>query len=281
MRSRSGTRRQSRSYGRSSTPPSTSRSSKVDPDNAAGNVAAILHANLFLSFVGRELRNRYAGSISGALWALLHPITQRAIFAFVFAAIFRSRAGNLDESQYIAFYACGLWPWLAFREGLARGTSALQNAAQLIKKIAFPNELIVAASVSATFIVHLGGFALAIVVLKIFNQPLDMLGVPVAMLTCVTLFFAALGLAFALSAVQLIIRDVEQVLGPILDLLFFLTPILYPLAAVPKNLQPVVAANPLTFLLERLHDALLVNPGLPQFEDLIALTMGAVALLSG
>ena len=101
------------------------------------------------------------------------------------------------------------------------------------------------------------------------------------MLTCTTLYFAALGLSLALSAIQLIIRDVEQVLGPVLDLLFFLTPILYPLAAVPKSLQPVVSANPLTFLLERLHEALLFSPTLPDFGDVIALLCGALVLLLG
>src|SRR6478672_9534071 len=142
------------------------------------------HRALFWSFVTRELRIRYAGSVSGALWAFLHPIAQLAIFAFVFAAIFRSRAGTLDESQFIAFYAAGLWPWLAFREGLARGTGSLQNAAHLIKKIAFPNELVVAAAVTATFIVHLGGFALALVALKLFGQPIDFAGLPVALIAC-------------------------------------------------------------------------------------------------
>lgn len=241
----------------------------------------LAHRALFLGFVGRELRNRYAGSISGALWAFLHPIAQLAIFAFVFAAIFRSRAGSLDETQFIAFYATGLWPWLAFREGLARGTASLQNAAHLIKKIAFPNELVVGAAVTATFVVHLGGFAVALVALKLFNQPIDFIGVPVALLASATLFCVALGLSFALSAIQLIIRDVEQVLGPILDLLFFLTPILYPLAAVPKSLQPLVSANPLTFLLERLHDALLFRPGLPEGADFVALACGMLALLAG
>ena len=239
------------------------------------------HRALFFSFVGRELRNRYAGSISGALWAVLHPIAQLAIFAFVFAAIFRSRAGTLDESQFIAFYATGLWPWLAFREGLARGTSSLQNAAHLIKKIAFPNELIVAAAVTATFVVHMGGFALALVALKIFNQPIDFTGLPVAFVACMSLYIAALGLSLALSAIQLIIRDVEQVLGPILDLLFFLTPILYPLAAVPVPLQPLVGANPLTFLLERLHDALVFKPGWPEAGDAIALGCAALVLMIG
>ena len=242
---------------------------------------ALAHRALFWSFVTRELRNRYAGSISGALWAILHPIAQLAIFAFVFAAIFRSRAGNLDESQFIAFYAAGLWPWLAFREGLARGTSSLQNAAHLIKKIAFPNELVVAAAVTATFIVHLGGFALALVALKAFGQPIDFIGLPVALIACATLYVAALGLALALAAIQLIIRDVEQVLGPVLDLLFFLTPILYPLAAVPASLQPVVRSNPLTFVLERLHDALVFHPGWPEFDDAIAFGVAAALLMIG
>ena len=241
----------------------------------------LAHRALFFSFVGREFRNRYVGSVSGALWAVLHPIAQLAIFAFIFAAIFRARAGTLDESQYVAFYACGLWPWIAFREGLARGTASLQNAAQLIKKIAFPNELLVGAAVTATFVVHLGGFALALVVLKLFNQPIDFIGVPVAILTCASLYLAAMGLSLALSSIQLIIRDVEQVLGPVLDLLFFLTPILYPLAAVPKALQPVVSANPLTYLLERLHEALLFNPALPESGDLIALLCAMLVLLAG
>jgi lipopolysaccharide transport system permease protein len=247
------------------------------------NLTASLYANrsLFVNFVSRELRNRYAGSVSGALWAVFHPIAQLAIFAFVFAAIFRSRAGNLDESQYIAFYACGLWPWLAFREGLARGTSSLQNAAHLIKKIAFPNELVVAAAVTATFIVHIGGFALAILLLKLFNQPIDLVGVPVAVVACGTLYIAALGLSLALAAIQLIIRDVEQAIGPVLDLLFFLTPILYPLAAVPKDLQPIVSANPLTFILERLHQALLFDPQLLQVEDLVGLICGVAVLALG
>ncbi len=248
------------------------------PDTVARLFA---HRVLFLSFVGRELRNRYVGSVSGALWAVLHPIAQLAIFAFVFSAIFRARAGNLSEAQYIAFYACALWPWIAFREGLARGTASLQNAAPLIKKIAFPNELLVGAAVTATFVVHLGGFALALVVLKLFDQPIDFVGVPVAVLICAALFLAALGLSLALSAIQLIIRDVEQVLGPVLDLLFFLTPILYPLAAVPKSLQPVVSANPLTYLLERLHEALLFNPSLPDAGDLIAVLVACLLLLAG
>jgi lipopolysaccharide transport system permease protein len=248
---------------------------------SAAAARMVAHRALFWSFVSRELRNRYAGSISGALWAFLHPIAQLAIFAFVFAAIFRSRAGNLDESQFIAFYAAGLWPWLAFREGLARGTSSLQNAAHLIKKIAFPNELVVAAAVTATFIVHLGGFALALVALKLFGQPIDFTGLPVVMIACLTLFTAALGLSLALAAIQLIIRDVEQVLGPVLDLLFFLTPILYPLAAVPASLQPVVRANPLTFVLERLHDALVFRPGWPEASDAIAFACAALLLLLG
>ena len=241
----------------------------------------VAHRALFFGFVGRELQNRYAGSLSGILWAVLHPIAQLAIFAFVFAAIFRSRAGNLDESQFIAFYAVGLWPWLAFREGLARGTASLQNAAHLIKKIAFPNELIVAAAVTATFIVHLGGFALALVALKLFNQPIDFVGLPVAFFAVTSLYLAALGLSLALSAVQLIIRDVEQVMGPVLDLLFFLTPILYPLAAVPVALQPVVRANPLTFILERLHNALVFKPDLLEPGDFVALGCAAVVLLLG
>ncbi len=227
------------------------------------------------------MRNRYAGSVSGALWAILHPIAQLAIFAFVFAAIFRSRAGNLDESQYVTFYACGLWPWIAFREGLARGTASLQNAAALIKKIAFPNELIVAAAVTATFILHLGGFILALIVLKLFDQPVDFIGLPAASLMCLALFLAALGLSLALSAIQLIIRDVEQALGPILDLLFFLTPILFPLAAVPKSLQPIVAANPLTTVMERLHEALLFKPSLPNLDDVVVLAVASVILVAG
>ena len=92
---------------------------------------------------------------------------------------------------------------------------------------------------------------------------------------------AVTGIALLLAALQVFIRDVEHILMPVLMILMYLTPILYPLAAVPKSLQPVVSANPLTYLLERLHEALLFKPTLPDFGDVIALLCATLILLTG
>jgi ABC-type polysaccharide/polyol phosphate export permease len=229
---------------------------------------------LFVNFYRRELTTRYLGSVSGFAWALVHPLALLAVYHFVFTTVFRT-TGFAGQS-FLAFVAVALWPWLAAQEALQRGTVSLAGYAGLIRKVAFPHELVVYASVAATLTLHLAGYLAVLVVLRLFGEPIHLEGLVVALPLWLVLAIAVAGLTLALASLQVFVRDVEHVLMPVLMILMYLTPILYPLTLVPENLRPWVAANPFGWLVARLREALLGGRLAFEATDLVAV---AVALL--
>ena len=258
------------------------------PDTASVSSAAAVGVSarnaardraLFVNFFRRELVTRYLGSISGVAWALVHPLALLAVYHFVFTSVFRT-TGFAGQS-FLAFVAVALWPWLAAQEALQRGTVSLAGYAGLIRKVAFPHELVVYASVAATLALQLAGYLVVLLVLRAFGEPIHLEGLLVALPLWLVMAVAVAGLALALSSLQVFVRDVEHVLMPVLMILMYLTPILYPLSLVPERLRPWVAANPFGWLVARLRDALL--DGRLGFEpaDAIAVLVAAMVFLAG
>jgi len=218
-------------------------------------VAAARDRALFVNLFRRELRTRYLGSVTGLAWALLHPLALLAVYHFVFTTIFR--ATGFAGQSFLAFVAVALWPWLAAQEALQRGTVSLAGYAGLIRKVAFPHEIVVYASVAATLVLQFVGYLAVLIVLRLFGEVIRFEGLLLAVPLWLVMAVAITGLALMLGALQVFIRDVEHVLLPVLMILMYLTPILYPLTLVPEQLQPWVAANPFGWLVGRLREALL------------------------
>lgn len=210
---------------------------------------------LFANFFRRELVTRYLGSVTGLAWALLNPIALLAVYHFVFTNIFPAR--GFGGSSFLAFLAVALWPWLATQEAIQRGTTALPGYAGLIRKVAFPHELVIYASVTATFALQFAGYVAILLILRASGEPIHLEGLIVAIPLWGILVIGVIGIALALSALQVFIRDVEHVLTPILMIFMYLTPILYPITAVPASVRPWIAANPFGWLVQRIRDALL------------------------
>ena len=118
---------------------------------------------LFVNFFRRELTTRYLGSVTGFAWALLNPLALLAVYHFVFTHIFR--ATGFAGPSFLAFVAVALWPWLAAQEALQRGTVSLASYSGMIRKVAFPHEIVVFASVAATFALQFIGYVAILVVL--------------------------------------------------------------------------------------------------------------------
>ena len=234
---------------------------------------------LFFNFFKRELTTRYLGSSTGLAWALLHPLALLAVYHFVFTGIFR--AASFGGKSFLLFVAVALWPWLAAQEGLQRATISLANYAGLIRKVAFPHELVVYASIAATLTLQFAGYLAVLVVLAAFGEPVRFEGLIVAVPLWLILAIALTGLALLLAALQVFIRDVEHVLMPALMILMYLTPILYPLTLVPEGVRPWVAANPFGWLVERLRDALLDGRLQLQWGDAVALVVALALFFAG
>ena len=115
----------------------------------------------------------------------------------------------------------------------------------LIRKVAFPHEIVVYASVAATLALQFAGYLVVLVVLCAFGEPVHFEGLLLAIPVCGASWRSASpGSPLALAALQVFVRDVEHVLMPVLMILMYLTPILYPLTLVPEAMRPWVAANP-------------------------------------
>jgi len=237
------------------------------------------HRALFINFFRRELFSRYLGSVTGLAWAFLHPLALLAVYAFVFTTVFR--AGPMNGKSFLLFVAVALWPWLAAQEALQRGTVSIAGYAGLIRKVAFPHELVVYASVAATFALQFIGYVVVLVVLALFGEPVRFEGLLLAIPLWAILALAITGLALALAALQVFIRDVEHILMPVPMILMYLTPILYPLSLVPDSVKPWVAANPFGYLVDRLRDALLEGRLAVEWGDAVAVVVALGIFAAG
>ena len=178
-------------------------------------------AGLASEFLWRELRTRFAGSISGGLWAVFQPLIQLGVYYFAFVFIFKVSVPGENPPGYLSFLAAGMWPWFAFSEAVVRATTVIHENAALIGKVAVPRAVLVFASVAASFLIHLTGFVFIIAVLAFATNDIDLVGIIPALLLMLPLFVFGLGLALLLSAVQVFIRDLAQVLSQLMTMLMF------------------------------------------------------------
>ena len=235
---------------------------------------------LLIRFTEREILSRFAGSAFGLIWALANPLLLLAIYAFVFGQLFKTRMGDLSTDSYIVFLAIALWPWMMFADGVMRAMQSVQANAPLVKKVAFPHLLLVLAAVNSVFVVHLAGYLTVLLILAATGTTLYLAGLPSALLAIATLYLLAVGVGALLAALQTLLRDVEQVVAPALTMMQFLTPVLYPVSIIPEAYRHWFELNPLTGVMQRLRDGLLLG-ATPQFADLLMLSAGLVVAIIG
>ena len=234
---------------------------------------------LLWSFARREIANRFRGSVTGALWAVLHPLALLAIFSAVFTLVFRVKLPDtMAGTSYATVVALALWPWMMFSEALTRGLAAIAANGDLIRKVAFPHRLLVYASVLVSFAIHGVGFLAVLLALKAMGEPVALAGLPAALLLLVPLALIAIGLAAALAALHTLMRDVEPFVTIVLTIVFYATPVLYLAEQAPPELRSWIDANPLGHLLGRIRSVLLEGGFLTAGDLVIAAVALAVAV---
>jgi ABC-type polysaccharide/polyol phosphate export permease len=235
--------------------------------------------NLLWALMQRKIQNRYSGSAAGAFWALLHPLALLALYAVVFEAVFRVKVTHLSLGQpYVLFIALSLWPWMAFQEGVMRGTMAVQNNAALVKKVAFQHELLVYSAVLGSFLVHGFGFAVVLCVLGVAGFSIHWDGLMMTLILMPALLLLALALGLILGALQVFLRDVEQLLSQAMSVLFYATPILFPMTMVPDWLSNIMKINPLMHITEPMRNAML-GQGATDWQGVVWVWLGALLAL--
>ena len=233
--------------------------------------------------IHRDIRSRFVGSATGWVWLFVTPLLLLAVYGFVFGVIFRARVPEGLDMPFVAWLAVALWPWLAFSEGVLRGGQAIRQHGALISRVALPRTLLVVASVSSSFLLHLIGYLVVLLALFVFvGVDIHWLSLGGLLLVLLTLYAFALGLGLALAAVQVYVRDLEQFMPTFFLFWFFMTPILYSPELLPEVMSRWMAINPMSTWIEAVRSALLHGQLLPAPGEMgLLLLCAAVALTIG
>ncbi|MDD5478444.1 ABC transporter permease [Rhodoferax sp.] len=221
----------------------------------------------------QEFRARYAGSAFGMLWAVINPFVQILVYTLVFAHVMRARMpGQAEDVLGYSIYLCaGLIPWTCFAEIVARSTNMFIEHGNLIKKSAFPRvclPVIVLFSSLINFAILLGIFLLFMLLVGRLSWSAFFLCIPLSLL----MILPAVGLGLALGTLNVFFRDVHQVQGILLQFWFWLTPIVWPVEALPPALRSWLPLNPLEPMVNAMHSLFLGSGNL----DTMGLLRGAL-----
>ena len=202
---------------------------------------------LIQSLVSRELKARYRGSVLGFLWSFFNPLLLLLTYTLVFTVVLPNNAP--DMKPYFLFLFCGILPWTWFQASLAESSGVIIASGNLIKKVLFPAEVLPVVTVLANLVHFLLGLPILIAFLAWHGKLSWMaLALPLPMLVQLVL---SLGLALLLSALSVHFRDILNILGHVLHLWFFATPIIYSYAMIPEAgaLRRVLRLNPMTHVI--------------------------------
>jgi homopolymeric O-antigen transport system permease protein len=217
----------------------------------------VAHRQAIQIFVNRDIRGRYVNSALGVWWAVIQPLALLALYTFVFSRILSIKwTENAGAGEFALYAFCGLLPWLAVSDALTRSSSILLDQTPLIKKVVFPTEILPVHLVLSALIVEIIGLAVFLVVV-ILGGRLPGWSLLILPLVMALQFLFMTGVAWLLSTLALYLRDVRQVVGLMLTLWMFLTPIVYPAALVPPRFHWVLDVNPMTAMVGAYRAALL------------------------
>lgn len=232
---------------------------------------------LIRNLVQREVLGRYKGSVLGIFWSLATPIFMLAVYTFVFSVVFKARwgAGSDSKTEFALLLFAGLIIFNLFSECISRAPGLILANVNYVKKVVFPLEVLPWVSMGSAlfhFAVSLGVWLVAYLVL--FGVP--HWHVVLLPLVVLPLVLFVMGLSWALASLGVYLRDVGQIIGLVITVLMFLTPIFYPATALPEAYQPLMFFNPLTLPIEMARDMLYWGK-VPQLGTLAIYTAGAGA----
>ncbi|MFT6436863.1 MAG: lipopolysaccharide transport system permease protein [Candidatus Azotimanducaceae bacterium] len=227
------------------------------------------HQSLIYQLVKRDIGSRYKGSILGILWAVANPVLMLVIYTFVFSVIFNARWGgsSAEQAHFSIFLFSGLICHSLLAEILTKSSDLILNQPNYVTKVIFPLEILpLVAVLSSVFQTLVNLFVLFVGVLVFGAKPhITFLLAPIVLLPLVIL---SLGFSMLLSSIGVFVRDLGQVIGVFCTALLFLSPVFFPLEAVPERFRSIVLLNPLTFVIDQLRKVV-IEGQLPDWQGLI------------
>lgn len=226
---------------------------------------------VIIALVSRDLKARYRGSALGFLWTFLNPLLFMGVYTLVFSFYFR-----IDTKNYPVFVLSGLLPWLWFGGAVQQGATSIIDGNVYVGRTIFPTQVLPVVPVVSHMMNFIFSLPLLLLFLVLFHVQVgwNLLALPLVMLSQ---FVLCLGIALFTATYNVFFRDLQQLIGHLLTLLFFVMPNTYPLSTVPESVRPWVASFPLTWLPQSYQNIFFYNKP-PDWLHLFYLMLISLAL---
>lgn len=221
----------------------------------------IKNISLIITLSEREIKGKYKGSYLGFMWAIINPLLLLLVYTFVFSVVFKARWGagvEADKLDFALMMFVGVVIHGMLSESLIKSTGLILNNPNYVKKIIFPLEVLPLVNAIAAFAHALIALLALLVVFLCAKMHVNWtcIFVPIIMLP---LFFYCLGFGFILASLGVFLRDISQGIGFLSTALLFLSPVFYPVSALPENYQGWMNLNPLTLIIEQAREVIIAG----------------------
>jgi len=213
---------------------------------------------LIIQLAKRDVLGRYRGSVLGLAWSFFNPLLMLAVYTFVFSVVFKALWGLGDESKvnFAIILFAGLIVHGLFAECINRAPSLIVSNPNYVKKVVFPLEILPSVTLGSALF-HAGVSLVVLLTAQLIvtqRLPWTVIIFPLVLLP---LLLSTVGFAWLLSALGVYLRDVGQTTSILTTVLMFLSPLFYPLSALPENYRIWLHLNPLTFIIEESRNVLI------------------------
>ena len=205
------------------------------------------YREMFFGLVAREIRTRYRGSVLGILWTLINPLLQMIVYTVVFSIFMKNGIPNFSF-----FVFCALLPWSWFSSSLATGAESIVSNASLVKKVYFPTELLPLVNVTSNMINFIFALPIVFLFMLLDHCPFSWALLALPLVIAIQFVFTA-ALATILALLNTFYRDVGYILGIVLMVWFYFTPIVYSIEMIPPQYLAVLTFNPMVHLIQAYH----------------------------
>jgi lipopolysaccharide transport system permease protein len=242
-----------------------------------------LQRQLFLKLLKRDFAERYRGSYLGVLWSLLLPLLSLMVFTFFFGVIFQMRwagqaDGSLADLALALFVGLALYNFLA--ECLNRAPGLILAHPNYVKNVIFPLEMLPMVAVASALLILTATLLVILLLQATLGDGLawTVLLLPVLVLP---LMLFVLGLSWFLASLGVYIRDIQQLVVPLVQLMMFMSPVFYPISALPDSFRPWLQFNPLALVIEQIRGIVLFGRPPAWTPYLLCLGVGLLVALLG
>jgi|SRR5436305_2190476 len=237
------------------------------------------YRDLVRALVSRDLKVRYRRSTLGFVWTMLQPLLMMLVLRMVFSKLFQSGSAEVTRS-YPVYALAGILFWNFFSQSIVASMNSLRGNAQLLQKLPVPKAVFPLATVLSGVINLLFALIPLFLILLVSRHPIT----PALFFLPVSITLAAiftLGAGLLLSPLAVFFTDTVELIGVLLTLLFYLTPVIYPKDIVPAHLRWIVRFNPIRSILEVFRDPIFYGKVPPLSHLAVCISIAAIAFAFG